>query len=191
VIRFCCTNRLESLLDALADAVGAQRRSLFDSISVVIPNPLVEAFVKQGLARRLGIAAHVESSFLRGFLYDVARASRPGVELVDRDRVEGELLALFHDPGALADMSLAAVRDYLKAEGDALDRKRVQLAGAVAALFDEYTFTRPEMLAAWRAGQSVGDVDPAHATKLPIESKDAAHGVALGGLMTSVRSLAS
>ncbi|HXU61581.1 MAG TPA: exodeoxyribonuclease V subunit gamma [Polyangia bacterium] len=161
MIRFCCTNRLESLLDALADAVGARRRSLFDSISVVIPNPLVEAFVKQGLARRLGIAAHVESSFLRAFLYDVARASRPGVELVDRDRVEGELLALFHDPGALADSSLAAVRDYLRAEGDALDRKRVQLAGAVAALFDEYTFTRPEMLAAWRAGQSVGDVDPA------------------------------
>ena len=53
------------------------------------------------------------------------------------------------------------MRDYLNAEGDALDRKRVQLAATVAGLFDEYTFTRPEMLAAWRAGQTVGDVDPA------------------------------
>ncbi len=161
MIRFCCTNRLEALVDALADAVGDARGSLFDAVSVVIPNPLVEAFVKQGLARRLGIAAHVRSSFLRGFLYEVARASRPDVELVDRDRIEGELLALFHDPGALASDALGAVRDYLRADGDALDRKRVQLAGAVAGLFDEYTFTRPEMLAAWRAGQSASDVDPA------------------------------
>ncbi|HVY38719.1 MAG TPA: exodeoxyribonuclease V subunit gamma, partial [Polyangia bacterium] len=161
MIRFCCTNRLESLVDALAESVGRADSNLFDPVSLVVPNPLIEAFVKQGLARRLGIAAHVETSFLRAFLYDVARASRPGVELVDRDRVEGELLALFHDPGALAADGLAAVRDYLDAEGDALDRKRVQLAAAVAGLFDEYTFTRPEMLAAWRAGQTVGDVDPA------------------------------
>jgi exodeoxyribonuclease V gamma subunit len=151
VIRFCCTNRLESLVDALADTVAGTRGSLFDPVSVIVPNPLIESFVKQGLARRLRIAAHVESSFLRGFLHDVARASRPGVEVVDRDRVEGELLSLFHDPGALTGPSLSAVRDYLNAEGDALDRKRVQLAGALAALFDEYTFTRAEMLEAWRA----------------------------------------
>ncbi|MFL5307794.1 MAG: exodeoxyribonuclease V subunit gamma [Polyangia bacterium] len=161
MIRFCCTNRLESLVDALAETVGGAASNLFDPVSLVVPNPLVEAFVKQGLARRLGIAAHVETSFLRGFLYDVARASRPGVELIDRDRVEGELLALFHDPGRLSGEGLGAVREYLNAEGDALDRKRVQLAAAVAGLFDEYTFTRPEMLAAWRAGQAVGDVDPA------------------------------
>ncbi len=161
MIRFCCTNRLEALVDALADNAGGARGGLFDAISVVIPNPLVETFVKQGLARRLGIAAHIQSSFLRGFLYDVARASRPDVELVDRDRMEGELLALFHDPGALASGGLGAVRDYLNADGDALDRKRVQLAAAVAGLFDEYTFTRPEMLAAWRAGQSASDLDPA------------------------------
>jgi exodeoxyribonuclease V gamma subunit len=162
VIRFCCTNRLETLADALAEAVGQGRSSLFEPVSVIVPNPLVETFVKQGLARRLGIAAHLRSSFLRSFLHEVARAARPEVELVDRDRVQGELLALFHDPGALSGEALGAVRDYLAgAEGDALDRKRVQLAGAVAGLFDEYTFTRPEMLAAWRAGQLAGDVDPA------------------------------
>ena len=112
MIRFCCTNRLESLVDALAETVGGAASNLFDPVSLVVPNPLVEAFVKQGLARRLGIAAHVETSFLRGFLYDVARASRPGVELLDRDRVEGELLALFHDPGRLSGEGLGAVREY-------------------------------------------------------------------------------
>jgi exodeoxyribonuclease V gamma subunit len=161
VIRFCCTNRLEALLDALADTVGGARRSLFDPVSVIVPNPLIESFVKQGLARRLGIAANVKARFLRGFLYDIARASRPDVELVDRDRIEGELLGLFHDPGSLSGPALGAVRDYLDAEGDALDRKRVQLASSVAALFDEYTFTRPEMLSDWRADRSSPDLDPA------------------------------
>src|SRR6185437_14262582 len=49
-----------------------------------------------------------------------------------------------------------AVRDYLSGgpapDPDALDRKRVQLAAELAALFDEYAFSRPEMLAAWRTG---------------------------------------
>jgi exodeoxyribonuclease V gamma subunit len=161
VIRFCCTNRLEALLDALSDTVGGARQSPFDPVTVIVPNPLIESFVKQGLARRLGIAVHVKASFLRGFLYDVAHASRPDVEVVDRDHVEGELLALFHDPGSLAGGPLAAVRDYLDADGDALDRKRVQLASTVAGLFDEYAFTRPEMLEAWRAGESSPDLDPA------------------------------
>ncbi|HXJ18969.1 MAG TPA: exodeoxyribonuclease V subunit gamma [Polyangia bacterium] len=160
MIRFCCTNRLEALLDALADTVGGARTSLFDPVTVIVPNPLIESFVKQGLARRLGIAVNVKSRFLRAFLYDVARASRPDVELVDRDRIEGELLGLFHDPGSLASAPLAAVRDYLEGDGDGLDRKRVQLATSVAALFDEYTFTRPEMLADWRQGGSSAELDP-------------------------------
>jgi exodeoxyribonuclease V gamma subunit len=160
VIRFCCTNRLEALLDALADTVGGARSSLFDPVTVIVPNPLIESFVKQGLARRLGIAVNVQARFLRSFLHDVARASRPGVELVDRDRLEGELLGLFHEPGLLLGAPLAAVRDYLEGSGDGLDRKRVQLAASVAALFDEYAFTRPEMLADWRADRSSADLDP-------------------------------
>ena len=54
------------------------------------------------------------------------------------------------------------MRDYLQgADGDALDRKRVQLAAELAALFDEYAFSRPEMLAAWREGALVPEADQA------------------------------
>ena len=54
------------------------------------------------------------------------------------------------------------MRDYLQAaDGDGLDRKRVQLAAELAALFDEYAFSRPEMLAAWREGALVTEADPA------------------------------
>jgi exodeoxyribonuclease V gamma subunit len=168
VIRFCCSNRLEALVEALAATVGAGRTGLFDPVTLVIPNPLIEGYVKQGLARRLGIAANVQTRFLRGFLRDVAAKSAPDAIIVDRDLIEGALLALFHDQGWLSGPELGPVRDYLRGprqdatggdETDALDRKRVQLAAELGALFDEYAFSRPEMLAAWRAGALVPEAD--------------------------------
>ncbi len=162
MIRFCCSNRLETLVEALAGTVGAGRPSLFDPVNLVVPNTLVEGYVKQGLARKLGIAANVETRFLRSFLREVAAASAPDATIVDRDLTEGALLALFHDPGWLNGSELGPVRDYLQgADGDALDRKRVQLAAELAALFDEYAFSRPEMLAAWRQGALVPEADQA------------------------------
>jgi exodeoxyribonuclease V gamma subunit len=166
VIRFCCSNRLEALVEALADTVGAGRTSLFDPVTLVVPNTLVEGYVKQGLARRLGIAAHIETGFLRGFLRKVAAASAPDTVIADRDLLEGALLELFHDPGWLGGSELRPVREYLGGDGgpldgDARDRKRVQLAAELAALFDEYAFSRPEMLAAWREGTLVPETDPA------------------------------
>ena len=109
MIRFCCSNRLEALVEALAATVGAGRTSLFDPVTLVVPNPLVEGYVKQGLARRLGIAANVQTRFLRGFLRDVAAKSAPDATIVDRDLMEGALLALFHDQGWLNGPELGPV----------------------------------------------------------------------------------
>ncbi|HEY6477858.1 MAG TPA: exodeoxyribonuclease V subunit gamma, partial [Polyangia bacterium] len=165
MIRFCCSNRLEALVDALSDTVGAGRTSLFDPVTLIVPNALIEGYVKQGLARRLGIAAHIETEFLRGFLRKVAASSAPDTVIADQDLLEGALLELFHDQGWLNDPELAPVRDYLGGGGgaldaDARDRKRVQLAAELAALFDAYAFSRPEMLAAWREGALVPEADP-------------------------------
>ena len=165
MIRLVYSNRLEALLDALADNVAATQATLFDPLPLVVPNPFVESIVKQALARRLGIAAHVEARFLRGFLGEVARATAPALRIVDRDAIEGELLALLHDPARLASRDLAAVRNYLGGDGvdegggQALDRRRAQLAAAIAELFDAYAYSRPEMLAAWRQGALVAGVD--------------------------------
>jgi exodeoxyribonuclease V gamma subunit len=161
VIRLCYSNRFEALLDALAAELGTSRRSLFDPVHLVVPNALVEGRVKEGLARRLGVAANVQARFLHHFLRDVAATATPEVTIVDREAIELALLSLFHDPPRLTSRDLGAVRDYLGpgARGDARieeagrDRRRVQLALALAKLFDEYAFSRPDMLAAWREGR--------------------------------------
>jgi exodeoxyribonuclease V gamma subunit len=155
VIHLSYSNRSEPLLDALAENVAAGQATLYEPVCLLVPNGYVEGYVKQGLARRRGIAAHVEARFLKGFLREVAEASAPGLRIVDRDVIEGELLALFHDGRRLALAELAAVRGYLDPEdGDrsALDRRRAQLAAQIAELFDEYAYSRPEMLAAWKKG---------------------------------------
>ena len=149
------SNRTEPLLDALAENVAATQRSLYEPAFLLVPSAFVESYVKQGLARRRGIAANVQARFLKGFLREVAEASDPEPRIVDRDAIEGQLLALFHDGGRLASDELAAVRGYLDpadADRDALDRRRAQLAAQVAELFDEYAYSRPEMLAAWKKG---------------------------------------
>jgi len=138
VIDLSYSNRSEPLLDALAENVAAGQATLYDPVCLLVPNGYVESYVKQGLARRRGIAAHVEARFLKKFLREVAEASAPGLRIVDRDVIEGELLALFHDGKRLALAELAAVRGYLDPEdGDrtALDRRRAQLAAQIAELF--------------------------------------------------------
>jgi exodeoxyribonuclease V gamma subunit len=155
VIDLSYSNRTGPLLDAFAENVAATQTTLYAPVCLLIPNDFVETHVKQGLARRRGIAANVESYFLKGFLREVAEASAPGLRIVDRDTIEGELLALFHDGRRLASADLAAVRSYLvpdDADRPALDRRRAQLAAQLAGLFDEYAYSRPEMLAAWRKG---------------------------------------
>ena len=134
MIRFCCSNRLEALVEALAGTVGAGRTSLFDPVNLVVPNTLVEGYVKQGLARRLGIAANVETRFLRSFLRQVAATSSAarGATIVDRDLIEGALLGLFHDFAWLNGPELGPVRDYLAGRRRGRARSQAGPAGGRA-----------------------------------------------------------
>jgi exodeoxyribonuclease V gamma subunit len=153
------SNQTEELLRALAGdlrAAHASGQGLFEAVPLVVPNPQIETYVKLGVARENGVAAHLDTRYLRGHLASVVAASAPDVALVDRVVLEGELLALFHDERRLEPADLAPVRAYLGAgrgDDDARDLRRAQLAAELATVFDEYTFARPELLRAWRAGR--------------------------------------
>ncbi|HVU51418.1 MAG TPA: exodeoxyribonuclease V subunit gamma, partial [Polyangia bacterium] len=152
------SNRTEELLRALAEDVRERRGGLFEAVPLVVPNPQIETYVKLGVARANGIAAHLETRYLREHLASIVQASAPDVVLVDRALVEGELLALFHDEERLAVADLAPARAWLAAGGaasDALDLRRAQLAAELARLFDDYTFARPDLLGAWREGRTL------------------------------------
>jgi exodeoxyribonuclease V gamma subunit len=162
MIRLTYSNRTEELLRALAGdlASGAAARGIFQAVPLVVPNPQIETYVKLGVARANGVAAHMETRYLRRHLEKIVADSAPDVVVVERATIEGELLALVQDERWLALDELAPVRAYVAAGGDtpdALDLRRYQLAAELAKLFDDYAFARPELLQAWRDGGTLPD----------------------------------
>jgi exodeoxyribonuclease V gamma subunit len=161
VIRVCTSHRTEVLLEAFVQNLVDERARMgpLAPVRVVVPNRNVETFLRLKIAERCGIAANLETTFLRRFLVDIVESAVPDARVAGVTQVEGHLLALLHDDAVLAEPSLAQVRAYLAAAGadrDALDRRRCQLAALLAQLFDEYAGSRSEMLAAWAS--DAGDV---------------------------------
>ncbi|MBI4510400.1 MAG: exodeoxyribonuclease V subunit gamma [Deltaproteobacteria bacterium] len=162
MLRLYYSNRTEQLLAALVEELEEERAlpgaSLFLRPQVVVPNRNVEAYLKLGIAQKVGISAGLEFHFLTGCVADVLRAQGTHVRLVDGATLRGMLLMHFHDASAMSHEELAPVQGYLLAAGaapDALDIRRYQLATELSRLFEEYSYSRPDMLGAWRDGHLV------------------------------------
>jgi exodeoxyribonuclease V gamma subunit len=162
MIRVCCSNRTESLLQAFVGNLQRERQSEgpFAPVRVVVPNRNVETYLRLGVARACGIAANLQVTFLRRLLAHVAEQAIPNGRVVDAQQIEGHLLALFHDDGFLRRPEMAPVREYVLAGGearDAIDRRRCQLAFRLGPLFEEYAASRAEMVKTWETGTTLED----------------------------------
>lgn len=159
MIRLTYSHRTEDLLDALAVDLARERATShpLEPLRLVLPDRNLEAWVKQGLARRLGIAANLEVHYLQRFVAGLVEgAGLP--PLLDGPAIYDGLLALFLDEDFLALDDVAPVRSYLWAGGEAeasLARRRHQLAHRLSLLFEEYGYSRPAMIARWEGGASV------------------------------------
>jgi exodeoxyribonuclease V gamma subunit len=167
VIRVCTSHRTEVLLEAFVARLVEERMRTgpLAQVQVVVPNRNVETYLRLKVAEHCGIAANLETTFLRRFLTGIVERALPDARVADAAYVEGHLLALLHDDTLLAAPSLAHVRAYLAAaatDNDALDRRRCQLAVALAQLFEEYAGSRPEMLVAWAGDAANAAAEPDH-----------------------------
>jgi exodeoxyribonuclease V gamma subunit len=162
MVRLVYSNRAEELLAELAARVRAQqaRDGALAAVRIVAPNAHVEGYLRLGIAREQGIAANLLFSRLTGLAADVIQAAS-GARLADAAAIEAMALRILLDDAALAREELAPVRAYLRGGGEAsdpMDVRRVQLASRIGRLFEEYTYSRGDMLAAWRRqGRSAGD----------------------------------
>ncbi|HEY3445195.1 MAG TPA: exodeoxyribonuclease V subunit gamma, partial [Myxococcales bacterium] len=99
-----------------------------------------------------GIAANFEVLLLRRFVSGLVAHTDDAPRLVDSELIQDLVLSVLLDDSRLAHPELALVRGYLKGGGDsadAVDQRRVQLSVQLSRLFEEYGFSRPDMLAAW------------------------------------------
>ncbi len=164
MVRLVYSNRAEELLAELAARVRAQqaRDGALAPVRIVAPSGYVEAYLRLGIAREQGIAANLDFSRLTGLAAEVVQAHL-GARLADAAAIEAMALRVLMDDAALAHDALAPVRAYLRGGGEAsdpMDVRRVQLASRLGRLFEEYTYSRGDMLAAWRRGASADGSAP-------------------------------
>jgi exodeoxyribonuclease V gamma subunit len=163
MVRLVYSNRTEELLIELATSIRAQqlRDGPLVPVSIVVPSASVDAYVRTGIATTCGVAANLDVARLTRFASDLAMTAT-GFAIADAASIEAMALALLFDDDALAADDLTPVRTYLLAggtAGDSVDTRRVQLSARIGRLFEEYTYSRAEMLTAWRDGLTLGARD--------------------------------
>lgn len=145
-------NRLETLLELLAEQLARPLSDPFTPERIVVQHPGMGRWVAQQLARRNGVAANLEYPLPGRFLWwllghwfeDLPRDSD-----WSRERLTWRLLGLLGELGEEAVFD--EPRRYL--DGEPAELKTYQLARRIADLFDQYLVYRPEMLLGWEAGR--------------------------------------
>jgi len=162
MIRLHYSNRLENLISPLAEAVAAQqRRDPLDPVSIVVPNRVVEQFVRYRLAESIGVAANLKFPFLRNYLAELLQSTAKNLKVLDADELQLVIFECLRSSGHRDDSGLKPARDYIEAgsktEAD-LELRTILLAAQLARLFREYSISRRRMIRNWRAAQRA-DVD--------------------------------
>jgi exodeoxyribonuclease V gamma subunit len=152
MLHICYSNRLEVLLAPLMAQVDeVQRKHPLQAITIVTPNRAVEQYISLAMANQLGIAGNLSFYRLGGFLRDVLKRDVPDFEVLDNTSMQLMLFDQLSDPSALQHPDFASLNAYFAgcAPGIEWTLRALQLSGELARLFEEYTFSRPEMLSAW------------------------------------------
>ena len=162
MIRLCYSNRLENLIAPLATAVAAhQRREPLEPVSIVVPNRIVEQFVRYRLAESIGVAANLKFPFLRNYLAELLQSTDKNLKILDADELQLILFECLRSSSHRDDPDLKPARDYIQAgsKTDAdVELRTFLLAAQLARLFREYSISRRRMIEKWRAAR-LSDVD--------------------------------
>lgn len=153
------SNRLENLVAPLASAiVQHQHGRPLEPVSIIVPNRVVEQFVRYRVAESIGIAANLQFPFLRGYLGRMIETADPQIKILEANDLQLVIFECLRDPRIRGDSELEPVRAYIetnsKSDSD-LELRTMHLAGHTARLFREYSISRRAMLQQWGRSQRI------------------------------------
>ncbi|MFH1480647.1 MAG: exodeoxyribonuclease V subunit gamma, partial [Pseudomonadota bacterium] len=151
-LRLYTSNRLEILADQLSQVLLTPLPSPFDREVIVVQSKGMERWISMQLAQRHGICANVHFPFPNHFVQEIFRIALPGVPehpLFDPKIMTWRIMGIL--PSCLSRPGFESLRLYLQGNREGL--KRLQLAGQISELFDQYLIFRPEMILGWEKGQ--------------------------------------
>lgn len=151
-LRIYTSNRMENLVEALAEVVSNPLPSPLTPEIILVQSRGIQRWLAMELAGRFGVWANCVYPFPNSFIDDLfARVLKesseeaPYVPTVLAWRIMETL------PGLLEQGAFASLKGYLA--GGSQELKLYQLACRVADVFDQYTLFRGEMLEKWEKGR--------------------------------------
>ena len=191
MIELFYSNRTEALLNNLAfklEQLQGQGLHPLEPVEIIVPNRNMESWVRLGLAQAKGIAANIKFKWLESYISGLVSTSfHEKFRLADYQTTEAAILAALLDDQLIQNKEFRPINSYLENKNlnntindlstgfdsylgvDGTDIRRVQLAARMASLFQEYSFSRPEMISAWRGetGGSGFEAQAAHPFSKP------------------------
>jgi len=150
-LKLYTSNRLESLLDALASVVKEPLSSALEREVIVVQSKGMERWLSMELAKKFGIWMNCRFPFPNKFVWEIFTIfihDIPDILLyapqVTTWRIMKLLPDYLHAPG------FDVISNYLVQKTDHL--KRLQLSERIADVFDKYSVYRPEMVLRWDRG---------------------------------------
>jgi exodeoxyribonuclease V gamma subunit len=154
-IKFCFSNRLEALEEALWQRLATSPSDPFAPEHIVVPGAAMQRRLTLSYAKHFGVCANIRFGYLAGWLWQ--RMSRMLPSIADDSPLAPEtltwrILRLLDDPSIA---SLPRLNGYL---GHADMAMRFDLAERIARLFDRYGIFRSDWLSDWAQGKQPPDV---------------------------------
>lgn len=147
------SNRIERLLDALADVIARPLSDPFAREQIVVHSRGMAVWLQMQLAQRLGVWAGGDFPFPRRFIHACfaavlgERASTLGA--FDAQRLVWSVVAAL--PRYLDREAFVELRRFLA--DDPRGTKKFQLATRIAETFDQYVVYRPDVVLGWESGR--------------------------------------
>lgn len=139
--------------------------SILTPLPILVQSPGMSQWLKIRIAEQMGIAANLSFPLPSSYIWDLYRrniADLPKQSAFTKDNMQWKLMQLLPECAQLE--NFRSIRDYLNVseeEGKGISelRKRYQLAGKIADIYDQYLVYRPDWLMAWEAGETAKGVD--------------------------------
>ncbi|MGL9733464.1 MAG: exodeoxyribonuclease V subunit gamma [Symbiopectobacterium sp.] len=146
------SNQLDILKTLMMTLIARQPlQDPFQPETILVQSPGMAQWLQIELATHFGIAANFHFPFPGVFLWDMCRRVLPDIPAESTFSKEAMTWKLMHIlPQQQDNPSFLLLSHYLQDDTD--KRKRHQLAGRIADLFDQYLIYRPEWIKNWQAG---------------------------------------
>ncbi len=147
------SNRLESLMEQLAENLRDNPSPPMKKEIILVQNKGMQRWINLELARLNGICANINYPFPRVFIHELLSGSfdLTDTPLLDKEsitwRIMKELDSLLDKPDFLT------LQNYVK--DDVAGLKKYQLSEKIADVFDQYLISRPDLINEWEKGENL------------------------------------